>query len=144
MTAPEKISAGAFKKHVVEVVDRVKRALLFDLDNRLVLATPVLTGRVRAGWIGTSGDPAGTAPDLRTEKDPIPKGQLPQGYAVPNVRPSTNPNMVYWETNNVEYISFLNDGSSEQAPKMFVEAAVLATTDKGQKIADAIDKQSPP
>lgn len=124
---PAKATKAEIKRHMVDVLDRVKRALILDVDSRLVLATPVDTGRARAGWNVSKNTPDLSAPPDRTSRDPI------------DLAPSSNPNTDYYDTNNVEYIQPLNDGHSAQAPAGFVEASVAASREFGQQIVRTID-----
>lgn len=76
--------------------------------------TPVATGHARANWVPSVGAPhagedSGAASAAGTAQ--IMAYVLEQGPL--------------WVSNNVPYIRFLNYGSSQQAPAMFVEAAVM-------------------
>jgi hypothetical protein len=86
-------------------------------DQTAVLATPVDTGRARANWIVTVGDPAGEAdrPNDKSGQSAIAQGQ---GQIA-----ARRPGETIYITNNVEYIGFLEEGSSAQAPNGMLQAA---------------------
>lgn len=97
--------------------DIIKRKIALDIFARLLAATPVDTGRARAGW----------SVDTRHGSFVPPKDE--GGYAFdrsmnvsPYMIPKNAPVIVIY--NNVEYIGALNDGTSTQAPKQFVEIEV--------------------
>lgn len=71
--------------------ETIVRRVAVDLHGRITLRTPVDTGRARAGW-GL--------------------GEVP---SVPGIQPITGHQPVYI-TNNVPYIVYLEQGSSQQAP----------------------------
>lgn len=107
----------ALAKQLQVDADLIKRKIALDIFARLLAVTPVDTGRARAGW----------SVDTRHGSFVPPKDE--SGYAFDramNVSPSMIPKnaqmvIIY---NNVEYIAALNDGTSTQAPKQFVEIEV--------------------
>jgi len=85
----------------------------------LVMTTPVDTGRARSNWIATIGSPsnatraAGSASAaIRSAKQVFAPKSIPKEGAT------------LYITNNLDYVVFLNQGSSKQAPAHFVEAAI--------------------
>lgn len=119
---------------LVRFIERVMRRLQLRAFQALTSATPVLTGFARAGW-----SPAASAPD------PGPSDR-PPGLAVASAQASAlfaqhqqaaqalaagyrlGQGAVFI-VNNVRYVFFLNQGTSAQAPAMFVEQAVRAAVD---------------
>lgn len=107
----------ALAKQLQVDADLIKRKIALDIFARLLAVTPVDTGRARAGW----------SVDTRHGSFVPPKGE--SGYSFDrsmNVSPHMIPKnaqmiVIY---NNVEYIAELNDGTSTQAPKQFVEIEV--------------------
>ena len=107
----------ALAKQLQVEADLIKRKIALDIFSRLLATTPVDTGRARAGW----------SVDTRHGSFVPPKDE--SGYSFDrsmNVSPSMIPKnaqmiVIY---NNVEYIAQLNDGTSTQAPKQFVEIEV--------------------
>ena len=102
----------AFKKKVVETLEKTVKAVAIIVDSELVARTPVDTGRARSNWL----------PSLNvSETSTVEPGQKPN---VGIVLGSYKINDTILITNNLPYIKRLNDGSSKQAPANFVEAAV--------------------
>ena len=98
-------------ENVAVTADIVQRKAALDLFGELIQTTPVDTGRARAGW-SMDARKGQDVPPLKASsyrpKSPVP----PKG--VPYI-------MIY---NNVEYLVYLNEGRSTQAPTRFVERAV--------------------
>lgn len=103
-------------------VETVKGKLAMGIYDELLQVTPVDTGRAKAGWQISRNKPGSYVP----AELPKPVGRKPGDaayYPLPSVfvPAGGGPVIIY---NNVEYIGRLNDGSSQQAPKEFVEIAV--------------------
>jgi hypothetical protein len=102
----------------------VKRGLhqtVLAIDQILVTSTPVDTGRARSNWI------VGAGPSNRIIDAYVPnsgsgsaEGALRQARAFLD---STDVSVIYI-SNNLDYIQYLNEGTSAQAPAGFIEAAV--------------------
>lgn len=106
---------SAFKDRIAEMRMLVLRKAVLQLWSELVATTPVDTGRARAGWSVRIDGPGSNVP--------------PQGVNAFPVQPDvSNIDDVAFIYNNVEYIRRLNDGHSQQAPAMFVEAAIQRVT----------------
>jgi len=118
--------------NVPREVSKVVRKVALAADQALVLGTPVDTGRARSNWIVSLGSEVttpiepyaplapGTDPGKLSETANA-QAALAQGReAVANHQAEQAIHI----TNNVDYIQPLNEGSSSQAPAMFVEAAV--------------------
>ena len=97
----------------------VVRKLALDILKRVRETTPVITGRAKANWFPTVGKPSSEIDYEATNKAPL--GSAGGGKTFPAQIPNFP---VLWITNNLPYINELNDGSSTQAPKNFVELAV--------------------
>lgn len=85
------------------------RRIVLDLWRRIIKRMPVDTGRARAAWMVTIGVPSSEV--------------LPPGIYGPPPDPDTSgmkPGQQIFLTNNVPYVGFLEDGSSENAPAGFV------------------------
>jgi len=100
---------------VTENVGAGHRATALVVDQAVVLATPVDTGRARANWRASSG-----SSDFKTYESVDFNSALTQARAVIE----GDRTGVIYITNNLDYIGSLNDGSSAQAPAGFVEQAV--------------------
>lgn len=111
-----------------EVENTVKQVAI-SVDQTVVMATPVDTGRARSNWIARLGS---AARGVREAFVPGKKGStgaansqasidaargIIAGYSV-----RTNP--AIFISNNLPYIEKLNDGHSTQAPAAFVQQAV--------------------
>ncbi len=106
--------AGRIEENVENVVSETAIAV----SQTVILATPVDTGRARANWQLEIGAPA------RTQLDRVdPSGQ--QTMAENNTRARTRKlGQDIFISNNLDYITPLNEGTSSQAPAGFVEMAV--------------------
>jgi hypothetical protein len=122
--------------NVPEEVNRIKRLCALAIDQTVVLATPVDTGRARSNWLVSLGDPRD---DTIPPYAPIPhliessgsrigehenaQAAIEQGKGeIALARAGQDIHL----TNNLPYIQFLNEGRSAQAPAMFVESAIQA------------------
>lgn len=120
--------------NVPREVSRVMKKTALAVDQTVVMATPVDTGRARSNWIVSLGEPAEATRD--------PYAPLPAGKDASKVSESGNAagainqaketvaghrgGQTIYVTNNLPYIERLNEGYSAQAGAMFVEEAVQA------------------
>jgi len=95
---------------------RLCQRVALDIDQRLVLATPVDTGRARSNWLASLGTPRTDEVGTRDAQSAISEaaGVIDQAADFP----------VIYLSNNLPYIQRLNDGSSKQAPAAFVQTAI--------------------
>jgi len=94
------------------------KKLAFDLFRKIILKTPVDTGRARGNWQMNVGTP------LKNEKDTADRngsGTVQNGFA--NLL-SLSPFQTIFITNNVQYIGSLENGRSRQAPKGMVKVSI--------------------
>lgn len=127
-------------------IERGMRRLQLRCYQALTSATPVLTGFARAGWSPSAGVPAPgpespgggkrVAPGVVEEaaraqaqalfsKHTQASQALAAGY-----RLSQGPIFI---VNNVRYVVYLNQGTSAQAPAMFVEQAIATAVAATQR-----------
>jgi hypothetical protein len=118
-------------RRVTSNVDRLVRRTALAVDQTVVLATPVDTGRARSNWLVTLGTPShetrepyvpgeGGATAGANVQAALDQGrQVIKGY-------SGDVDSGISIANNLPYIGRLNEGWSAQAPANFVEQAVLA------------------
>lgn len=100
----------AFGRNVVpEALVAFHRKVALEALGRVVRKTPVDTGRARSGWQTTVGQEPDSEVGL---PDPVASGAAVLG----NLQPFET---VYL-SNNVPYIGFLENGSSQQAPNGMV------------------------
>lgn len=95
--------------------------------------TPVDTGWARANWIPSVGSPT-TAPV--GSPDAVSSAAATQQAAIAEVA-AYRGDQDLWVTNNVDYISRLNDGSSKKAPAGFVDSAIKRAVETLQNSAHA-------
>jgi hypothetical protein len=111
-------------------VDALVRKVALAVDQAVVIATPVDTGRARSNWIVTLDSPA-------TGEIPAHAPGSKGGTGGANAQAAINAgkqvisrykdsNSKICITNNLDYIEDLNNGTSAQAPAGFVEQAVAA------------------
>lgn len=111
-----------------ESIELEARKLVLDIHERLVTDTPVDTGWAASNWITSLVIPV---KETVGSPDHISTHEANAGIA----------EILRWKfiqgpafiANNVPYITFLNEGSSKQAPKGFVEADVKAAVAKSNR-----------
>ncbi len=110
------------KNKAPKSVQLLQRRLVLELLTRVVLKTPVDTGRARNNWQVTFNQPAtkqvpykgiGKVGKLLRKKAGDPTEVLRKGYTQINQMPQF---CIAYITNNVEYILYLEAGHSKQAP----------------------------
>lgn len=106
--------------------ERLITKITLDVTANLVEATPVDTGWARANWVAQIGRPfvedlSAVTPDGQAAAS---AGQR-QAASLGNVASSYRLQRgAVFVSNNVPYIMFLNEGSSQQAPSGFVQRAI--------------------
>jgi hypothetical protein len=105
-------------------VATVTRRVALDLHKKIVIKTPVDTGRARASWTLNPGEPDRTIAPEGTELTPEAATQqaLQQQAKVAN----TKPYEAIFVSNSVEYIVPLEEGHSPQSPPHAMVAGSLA------------------
>jgi hypothetical protein len=94
------------------------RKVAFAIDNTLVLATPVDTGRARANWLPSLNVA------ITSVTDAVDKSGSGAIAKLSSVMSNFKLGDDVYISNNLPYIGRLNDGYSKQAPIGFVEKAV--------------------
>jgi hypothetical protein len=124
--ADERRQIRAVVRALEGVAERVVAKIVLDVTANLIETTPVDTGWARANWVPAIG--AAYAADLRGVSPTI--GAI-SGADVLQVAGQTAVATGYrigqgsvFVSNNVPYITRLNDGSSSQAPAGFVQRAI--------------------
>lgn len=99
-------------------VNKEARALGINLLNGLVMLTPVDTGRAKGNWF------VGLNKSVRaTEEDRRQSTALSDGLnVIGGAKAMKYPEIVL--SNNLPYIESLNNGTSDQAPKKFIETEI--------------------
>lgn len=108
-----------FQKKLPSEVIKAQKKLVLEALRRVVQRTPVDTGRARGNWQVSIASPAESVLDA-SDKDG--GGTISKGLAA---MASLPPYQIVWISNNVDYIEFLEEGSSKQAPQGMVRMTVL-------------------
>lgn len=108
--------------------NKIKRKAALAIDQTVVLATPVDTGRARSNWVvqlntpnTTIREPYSPGTKLGLADSANASAAINQGSSVIS---QAKPGDSIYISNNLDYINKLNDGSSRQAPEQFVQKAV--------------------
>ena len=126
------MNLGQFAKRIRDIGTQVPRRAnaavrkaAIAIDHALVLTTPVDTGRARSNWLASQGSPTGSEVMPTSAQAAIAAAEAAIGTSPPvGAGGPAEGDLTIFITNNVDYIEFLNQGSSAQAPAGFVEAAV--------------------
>lgn len=119
-----------FERETMNKVTIFTRAIALEVFRRIILKTPVDTGRARANWICTIAAPAeattddwlqGTA-EAGLEFDT--SGRAVIQAAADEVMAWNPSEVAIFLTNNLPYIQRLEDGSSKQAPAGMVDITI--------------------
>ena len=111
------------KKLKIDVIKLQKKVAL-DIFARLIESTPVDTGRAAGNWNISISQPDYSEIDRKFEEAEL-SGKAASSVGV--IEPM-NYFGVIWIANSVPYIVFLNEGSSIQAPRNFVQMSVEEVT----------------
>lgn len=103
-------------------VNKIVRQAALQIDQLVVTATPVDTGRAASNWLVNLNSPKRAVVDPRGEGAAAKGPTIEEGMGVIN---SSRPGDEIWISNNVEYINQLNEGTSPQALPNFVQTAML-------------------
>lgn len=116
-------------RKLLQFIERTMRRLQLRIYQVLTTSTPVLTGFARAGW-----SPSATAPDPGpSERPAVAAVATAQAAALFSQHQQAAQALAagyrlqqgaVFIVNSVGYLLFLNQGTSAQAPAMFVERAV--------------------
>lgn len=107
-----------FAKSIPGKVIALQKKIVLEALRQIVLRTPVDTGRARGNWQTTIVQPAGGQLDAVDKQgdETITKGLAAIATLLPY--------QVVYIANNLEYIEFLEDGSSKQTPEGMVKMTV--------------------
>lgn len=109
--------ADALERKLYALIERVSKSLILEINRELRRSgtgTPVDTGHARANWIPSVGEPNA----IEANDD----GAAAQGTAA--IASFKLGQGKLYITNVVPYIRRLNDGWSDKAPALFVEACI--------------------
>lgn len=124
-----KRSLKAFADSIGVGVETAVRKISMQTFSGIVLKTPVDTGRARASWVIGINRPL-NSPDFPEGR----KMSAAEAQSIANRQLATLGRLKPYDTvfisNNLPYIEYLEDGSSEQAPSGMV-AVTLAEIERG-------------
>lgn len=123
-------------KTTKEFVEKVMVKLTLDVNANLTETTPVDTGWAASNWVPNIGSPynnSANGVESREEKLNLLSAQLSdKEKGLAEVLNYKLPRGAIHITNNVPYITKLNEGSSSQAPTAFVQTQIeRAVLDNG-------------
>jgi hypothetical protein len=117
-------------ERVAQNADRLIRKVALAVDQAVVHATPVDTGRARSNWIAQLGSPSSEIREPYAPGDGLGASEAANAQAATDQALSAiaqyRSGQEIHITNNLPYIQKLNDGHSAQAPENFVEQAIQA------------------
>lgn len=103
------VDLNKFIKRYGTDVDKVVRKVCLDLSSNIVLKTPVDTGRARANWQMTIGQPASGTVEAFDKRG---RSTIAAGREAIKQAPGN----VFWITNNLPYIRVLEYGLYNDGP----------------------------
>lgn len=128
---------GSFERRIRNVavkveagVERTIRKCALAIDQAIVMATPVDTGRARANWIVSISSPTGrinpASPEGEAGSSGAANAQAALNQAAEAIGKYKLSDGSIFIQNNLPYIKRLNEGWSAQAPEGLVERGVQA------------------
>ena len=108
----------------------VVQKMTADIWTKLTYRTPVDTGRARASWNIAQGAPNTSVPPEAKKGETIPAPGMPSTQEIDGTEP-------VFVTSNVEYMTYLENGTSKQAPKHMVKFTVAEVVAEAQLAAEA-------
>jgi hypothetical protein len=122
--------ADKIEKIMLGRTEKLMKSASIEFFKQVINITPVKTGRARYGWYITVGEPSKEVPDEG-------KYKMPDVTTHSKFTQFTVKDKLYI-TNNVPYITNLNNGSSKQAPARFVENAAIRVQNAVSKLVKNI------
>jgi len=114
------IDLKKFGKVTREQARTIFQKIALDLDSRVVLSTPVDTGRARGNWFPSINSPSWAMSNISDKSGGVALARLNQVVAGAQLGD------VIWQTNNLPYILPLENGHSGQAPEGMVDVNLNA------------------
>ena len=130
-----KADLQAFSDAVGVTVANATRKIALELHNSIVEKTPVDTGRARASWMIQLDSPSEAVPPPgEYGRD---NGRTREQQRVLKQLKDEDPYHEIWISSNLEYIEFLENGSSKQAPVGMVAVSLAEQEAAVQFIIEA-------
>ena len=120
---PHRPQVRRVARSIDRFIERVVVKIGLDVTANLIETTPVDTGWARANWVPSAGRPESNDPGIR-DRSRVPGAQAKQAVGQAELLRYKLGRGKAFVTNNVPYIRQLNEGSSQQAPRGFVQRAV--------------------
>lgn len=112
---------NAEAKRINNEAGKLVRRVVLDLATTVTLNTPVLTGRLRGNWQTTVGSPSlANFPDRFDKSGRETIQQMNRAISAQR----TNPFVLYWITNNTEYVLPVEFGGPVNTPRLMLTRAV--------------------
>lgn len=102
----------------MDKIDQISKKIMIDLDNKVVVRTPVDTGRARGNWIPSVGAATFTVTEVNDKS-----GQLSISASI-SAHMAAGKLAPMFLTNNLPYIQKLENGHSQQAPMGMAKLSV--------------------
>lgn len=115
MAGPFELSLRQFAEKAGENADLAVRKIVLDIGGRLVIRSPVDTGRFRSNWFYSLAAPSDQSTAFVGTAAMQNQGELPKQAA----------GKVHYVTNNLPYAWRLENGYSKQAPAGMVGLTVV-------------------
>lgn len=125
---------GDFEKKALGRIRNFRRALAMKVFSRVILRTPVDTGRARANWQCTMGSPA----DGVLEAEDKSGAEAMARARDVSVGIGTDDRSIFL-TNNLLYIEALENGHSGQAPQGMVAITVAEFEGLAEQVAGQVE-----
>jgi hypothetical protein len=120
MPGPFGAAVRRFADDKPRLIEQGIRRATIDMFSRVVLRTPVDTGRARGGWSFSEGGPARGSGGRLDPGGGAAIGAITGGVSGARIGDGTE----HWLTNTVPYIERLENGYSRQAPAGMVKVTV--------------------
>lgn len=115
----------AILKGLDEFVGELAQKLNVNITAELQATTPVDTGWARTNWVPSIGQPFSGTAGTRSLAEQGSLDPNPQANGIAALASQYKLGLGdIFISNNVDYITKLNDGSSRKAPRYFVQAAI--------------------
>lgn len=115
------VNIDKFADQIGVELSLVIKKLAFDIFADVVAGTPVDTGRAMNNWMISVGNPSRSTTDKGGNKASVKAAKRSAADAeLAQVRPFDT----VWISNNLPYITFLEEGCSKQAPNGWVARAI--------------------
>jgi hypothetical protein len=115
------VSLDEFADQIGVDVATVVKKLSFDIFADVVAVTPVDTGRAMNNWVISVGSPSRHVTSEGGAKSGVAASKASEAAGA---LATVSPFDTVWISNNLPYIGFLEEGSSDQAPSGWVERAI--------------------